>query len=132
MQVLRKISAQNADALMPHLTSLVPPIVSLLQQTQGPTKLAGDRTLSRVLQVSLACRCTWCPALHFQFLIGYHARTLPYMPCVLVQIDQGVTVVQDFLAMPGAGPTAKSYLTEACLRRRRRLPLSDDDDDVFH
>ena len=131
VQVLRKISAQNADALVPHLTYLVPPIVSLLQQTQGPTKLAGDRTLSRILQVSLACRSIWCPVFRFQFLIGQHVRTLPYMPCVLVQIDQGVTVVQDFLAMPGAGPTAKSYLTEACLRRLSRLPLSDDDDDVF-
>ena len=55
----------------------------------------------------------------------------PYMLCVLVQIDQGMTVVQDFLAMPGAGPAAKSYLTEACLRRLSRLPLSDDDDDAF-
>ena len=67
MQVLRKISAQNADALVLHLTSLVPPIVSLLQQTQGPTKLAGDRTLSRVLQVTLACRSACCPALPFNF-----------------------------------------------------------------
>lgn len=54
-QVLRKIAAENASALVPHYTALIPSIVSLLQQTQGPTKLAGDRTLGRVLQVTAYC-----------------------------------------------------------------------------
>ena len=51
-QVLRKVAAENANALVPHYSALIPSIVSLLQQTQGPTKLAGDRTLGRVLQVT--------------------------------------------------------------------------------
>jgi hypothetical protein len=62
LQVLRKIAAENADALVPHYGAVVPSIVGLLQQTQGPTKLAGDRTLGRVLQVTgliqhLSLRC---------------------------------------------------------------------------
>ena len=73
----------------------------------------------------------YVPSLAFQLVIGHGVKMLPSMLFVLVQIDQGVTVVQDFLATPGAGPTAKSYLTEACLRRLSRLPLSDDDDDAF-
>ena len=56
-QVLRKVAAENADALVPHYSALVPSIVGLLQQTQGPTKLAGDRTLGRVLQVDLFSAC---------------------------------------------------------------------------
>ena len=61
-QVLRKIAAENADALVPYYGAVVPSIIGLLQQTQGPTKLAGDRTLGRVLQVTgliqhLSLRC---------------------------------------------------------------------------
>ena len=36
MQVLRKVAAENASALVPHYATLIPSIVSLLQQTQGP------------------------------------------------------------------------------------------------
>lgn len=57
MQVLRKVAVESADALVPHYTSLIPSLVSLLQQTQGPTKLAGDRTLGRVLQVTALSPC---------------------------------------------------------------------------
>ena len=46
-------------------------------------------------------------------------------------MDHGLEAVHDFLSLSAAGPTAKSYLTEACLRRLSRLPLSDDDDDSF-
>lgn len=46
-------------------------------------------------------------------------------------MDQGQEAVHEYLSSPAAGPTAKSYLTEACLRRLSRLPLSDDDDDSF-
>lgn len=62
LQVLRKIAAENADALVLYYGAVVPAIIGLLQQTQGPTKLAGDRTLGRVLQVTgliqhLSLRC---------------------------------------------------------------------------
>lgn len=46
-------------------------------------------------------------------------------------MDQGLEAVHEFLSSPAAGPTAKAYLTEACLRRLSRLPLADDDDDKF-
>ena len=59
----------------------------------------------------------------------HSARTLMWN-CVL-QMDQGQEAVHEYLSSPAAGPTAKSYLTEACLRRLSRLPLSDDDDDRF-
>jgi len=46
-----------------------------------------------------------------------------------LQIDQGLERVHTFISTPGAGTTAKAYLTEACLRRLSRLPLADEDDD---
>lgn len=52
-----------------------------------------------------------------------------WVVCALPQIDQGMEVVHTFLSSPGAGSTAKAYLTEACLRRLSRLPLADDDTD---
>jgi len=48
-----------------------------------------------------------------------------------MQMDHDTEVAHDFLGTATAGPAAKSYLTEACLRRLSRLPLSDDDDDKF-
>lgn len=59
-QVLRKLAAESPQALVPHYATLVPALVGLLQQTQGPTKLSGDRTLGKLLQV----RChspVWAP-----------------------------------------------------------------------
>ena len=61
--------------------------------------------------------------------LAHSAQTL-MLDCVL-QMDQGQEAVHEYLSSPAAGPTAKSYLTEACLRRLSRLPLSDDDDDSF-
>lgn len=52
-QVLRKLSAQNSQALVQHYGTLIPSLVGLLQQVQGPTKVAGDCTLGKVLQVSM-------------------------------------------------------------------------------
>lgn len=71
VQVLRKISAQNAEALVPHYSAIIPSLVSLLQQTQGPTKLAGDRTLGRILQVIRRARLALANCRH---------RTMPVPP----------------------------------------------------
>lgn len=49
--MLRTLALTEEDALTPHLGDLVPVIVSLVQQTLGPTKLAAERTLARVLDV---------------------------------------------------------------------------------
>lgn len=46
-------------------------------------------------------------------------------------MDHSPEAVHEFLSSPTAGATAKTYLTEACLRRLSRLPLSDEDDDSF-
>ena len=51
MQALREICTVEPTALEPHYPSLVPSICSLLQDTAGPTKLAAERTLARVLQM---------------------------------------------------------------------------------
>jgi hypothetical protein len=61
-QVLRTLALTSEDALGPFLGELVPCIVGLVQQTLGPTKLAAERTLARVLHVrhpraSVALRC---------------------------------------------------------------------------
>jgi hypothetical protein len=53
-QVLRKVAAESPQALVPHYGAIIPALVGLLQQTQGPTKLSGDRTLGKLLQVRLA------------------------------------------------------------------------------
>ena len=55
-QVLRKLSSQNGQALVRHYGALIPSLVGLLQQVQGPTKMAGDCTLGKVLQVSMPLR----------------------------------------------------------------------------
>ena len=50
-QVLRSLALTRGDALTPFLGELVPCVVSLVQQTLGPTKLAAERTLARILHV---------------------------------------------------------------------------------
>ena len=50
-QVLRTISLLHPKALEPHFSELVPCLCSLLSAGAGPTKLATERTLSRLLQV---------------------------------------------------------------------------------
>lgn len=54
-QVLRTLALTREDALTPFLGELVPSIVSLVQQTLGPTKLAAERTLARILHVRPTC-----------------------------------------------------------------------------
>ena len=54
-QVLRTLALTREDALTPFLGELVPSVVSLVQQTLGPTKLAAERTLARILHVRPAC-----------------------------------------------------------------------------
>ncbi len=41
----------KATALEPHWPALLPSLCSLAQDTAGPTKLATDRTLARILQL---------------------------------------------------------------------------------
>ena len=53
LQILRTISLLHPKALEPHFSELVPCLCSLLSAGAGPTKLATERTLSRVLQVRL-------------------------------------------------------------------------------
>eukprot|EP00884_Botryococcus_braunii_P017377 jgi/Botrbrau1/4322/Bobra.0232s0014.1 len=50
MTVLRKLAVTNVGALEEGYSMLVPALCAVLQQTQGPTKLAAERTLSRLLQ----------------------------------------------------------------------------------
>jgi hypothetical protein len=50
-QVLRKLAVTKVEALEGSYSMLVPALCAVLQQTQGPTKLAAERTLSRLLQV---------------------------------------------------------------------------------
>lgn len=55
-QALRRLTVLNSHALDPHLAALVPSVCALLQSTSGPTKLAAERTLARLLRVG----CAWC------------------------------------------------------------------------
>lgn len=50
-QVLRKIGGASPAALEPHYSDLVPSVCAITQQTAGPTRLAAERTLARVLQL---------------------------------------------------------------------------------
>ena len=52
MQVLRLLVGLKKDIFDAHLKDLVPNVCALLQ-TAGPTKLAAERTLARLLRVSL-------------------------------------------------------------------------------
>ena len=49
--MLRTLALTREDALTPFLSELVPSVVGLVQQTLGPTKLAAERTLARILHV---------------------------------------------------------------------------------
>ena len=51
VQVLRCICAACPGVCTSHLPALVPSVAALVQSTAGPTKLAAERTLSRLLQV---------------------------------------------------------------------------------
>ena len=50
-QVIRRICAAKSSALEPHWAALLPSLCSLAQDTAGPTKLATERTLARILQL---------------------------------------------------------------------------------
>ena len=50
-QVLRQIAAADSTVLMYHYSTLVPSVCAIAQQTTGPTKLAAEKTLARVLQL---------------------------------------------------------------------------------
>ena len=51
MQVLRLLVGVRKELFDPHLTDLVPSVCALLQSSSGPTKLAAERTLARLLRV---------------------------------------------------------------------------------
>ncbi len=50
-QVIRRICSAKSSALEPHWAALLPALCSLAQDTAGPTKLATERTLARILQL---------------------------------------------------------------------------------
>lgn len=52
LQVLRSISAVDLSILKPHLPDLVAPICHFLADTTGPTKVAAQRTIVRLLQLN--------------------------------------------------------------------------------
>ncbi|KAK9866109.1 hypothetical protein WJX84_009505 [Apatococcus fuscideae] len=52
LQVLRSIAATNLEILRPHLPDLVAPICHFLADTTGPTKVAAQRTVVRLLQLN--------------------------------------------------------------------------------
>lgn len=62
-QVLRLLVGLKKDMFDPHLTDLVPSVCALLQGSSGPTKLAAERTLARLLRVRLP---PWLKDLHLQ------------------------------------------------------------------
>lgn len=49
--VLRRISQEDPNALEPHFVALIPSLISLTKDSTGGTKLAAERTLSKILQV---------------------------------------------------------------------------------
>lgn len=48
-QVIRRICVSKSAALDPHWPALLPSLCSLAHDTAGPTKLATERTLARIL-----------------------------------------------------------------------------------
>lgn len=50
-QVIRRVCVSKSAALEPHWPALLPSLCSLAQDTAGPTKLATDRTLARMLML---------------------------------------------------------------------------------
>lgn len=53
MQVIRQISTEHRNALDRHWPALLPSVCSIAQSTAGPTKVAAERTLSRILTLDL-------------------------------------------------------------------------------
>lgn len=50
-QVIRRVCVSKSAALDPHWPALLPSLCSLAQDTAGPTKLATERTLARILML---------------------------------------------------------------------------------
>ena len=50
-QVLRRIASIDASALRPSYDALVPLLCGLMQATTGPTRMAAEATLARVLRL---------------------------------------------------------------------------------
>ena len=61
-QVLRRLAVISDRALEAHLPALAPSVCALLQSASGPTKLAAERTLARLLRVGMSTAIP-CPAL---------------------------------------------------------------------
>ena len=51
LQVIRRICTAKSSALEPHWAALLPSLCSLAQDTAGPTKMATDKTLARMLEL---------------------------------------------------------------------------------
>lgn len=51
LQVIRRVCVSKPSALEPHWPALLPSLCSLAQDTAGPTKLATERTLARILEL---------------------------------------------------------------------------------
>lgn len=53
LQVLRRVAAENAAALAPHLSEVVPLVTALASGGAGPTRLAAERALTASLRLNV-------------------------------------------------------------------------------
>ena len=110
--MLRLLSSAEPELLAPHLTDLLPSLCALLQNTSGPSKLAAERTLARLLKVSGA------PALQ-------RLSLLPGLPAPadasMLQAEEGPDTAHAVLASGKAGSLVRTFLTDPYLRRLGRL-----------
>ncbi|PRW50843.1 Translational activator GCN1 isoform A [Chlorella sorokiniana] len=72
LSVLRRVAVACPAALPPHWKELVPSICAIVQSTAGPTKVAAERTLARVLALDKGIE----PAVAFVPSGGPLARTI--------------------------------------------------------
>lgn len=147
LQVLRTLAFHNRELLVDHYSELIPSLCSLLSAGSGPTKLATERTLARVLCVSLhestaghlsgQNLCCSDPVYNSR---GHSSGRPSTMRCCFIlesldvlQVSEGHGAAQAYLAVPGPGViTARSILSETYLRRLAKLPLDDAEDKSFH
>ncbi|EFN56582.1 hypothetical protein CHLNCDRAFT_144295 [Chlorella variabilis] len=64
LSVLRRVAAASPRALPPHWKEVVPSICAIVQGTSGPTKVAAERCLARVLGLDrgLDAALAWVPS----------------------------------------------------------------------
>ena len=143
LSVLRRVAVASPAALQPHWKDLVPSVCAIVQGSAGPTKVAAERTLARVMSLDKGIE----PALAWVPSGGPLARTIMQArlhgvgATVVVWGRHGLgaraTAAAGSLGAPRSTRPAVCRLPaapapqEAFLRRLSKMPVEEEDDGLL-